>query len=65
MLYSSSTVYGSPFHRKKNQDKAALIAKQKAQKPDIVREIPQVSSSLFYQHNTALIPPYSVLVDTK
>lgn len=29
-----------------------------------MREIPQVSSALFFQHNTALIPPYSVLVDT-
>ena len=25
---------------------------------------PQVSSSLFFQYNTALVPPYSVLVDT-
>ncbi|KAL8795734.1 MAG: hypothetical protein Q9195_001785 [Heterodermia aff. obscurata] len=45
--------------------KAAQALKQKAKsRPDIIREIPQVSSSLFYQHNTALIPPYSVLVDT-
>ncbi|KAH8816728.1 Fcf1-domain-containing protein [Xylogone sp. PMI_703] len=28
------------------------------------RQIPQVSSSLFFQYNTALVPPYSVLVDT-
>ncbi|MCJ1226797.1 hypothetical protein MMC12_003451 [Toensbergia leucococca] len=25
---------------------------------------PQVSSSLFFQYNTALVPPYSILVDT-
>ena len=25
---------------------------------------PQVSSSLFLQHNTALVPPYRVLIDT-
>lgn len=25
---------------------------------------PQVSSALFFQYNTALVPPYQVLVDT-
>lgn len=25
---------------------------------------PQVSSALFFQYNTALVPPYNVLVDT-
>ena len=25
---------------------------------------PQVASSLFLQHNTALVPPYRVLIDT-
>ena len=25
---------------------------------------PQVSSSLFFQYNTALVPPFSVLIDT-
>ncbi|KAI1004065.1 hypothetical protein K3495_g4141 [Podosphaera aphanis] len=47
---------------KKNQDKAELKAKET--KSDIVREVPQVSSALFFQYNTALVPPYSVLVDT-
>ncbi|KAF2137962.1 uncharacterized protein K452DRAFT_291001 [Aplosporella prunicola CBS 121167] len=43
----------------------AVDAKQAAQKkPDVVREIPQVASNLFFQYNTALVPPYSVLVDT-
>lgn len=46
---------------KKNQDKAEIEAKKKT---DIVREVPQVSSALFFQYNTALVPPYSVLVDT-
>ncbi|KAG7007114.1 rRNA-processing protein FCF1 [Physcia stellaris] len=49
---------------KQNQEKAAQALKQRVQKPELIREIPQVSSSLFYQHNTALMPPYSVLVDT-
>lgn len=26
--------------------------------------MPQVSSALFFAHNTALVPPYNVLVDT-
>ncbi|EON64944.1 rRNA-processing protein FCF1 [Coniosporium apollinis CBS 100218] len=47
---------------KKNQLKGEVEAKKKGD--DVVREIPQVSSSLFFQYNTALVPPYSVLVDT-
>uniref|UniRef100_A0A093V414 rRNA-processing protein FCF1 n=1 Tax=Talaromyces marneffei PM1 TaxID=1077442 RepID=A0A093V414_TALMA len=38
--------------------------KDKKKDDNVVREIPQVSSSLFFQYNTALTPPYSVLVDT-
>ncbi|KAF6226585.1 hypothetical protein HO173_009375 [Letharia columbiana] len=48
---------------KKNQDKAVIESKRKS-KDELVREIPQVSSSLFFQYNTALVPPYSVLIDT-
>ena len=33
-------------------------------KDELIREIPQVPSSMFFHHNTALTPPYSVLVDT-
>lgn len=29
-----------------------------------VRAIPQAPSSMFFQHNTALVPPYQVIVDT-
>lgn len=32
---------------------------------EIVTRIPQVSSSLFFAHNDALVPPYDVLVDSK
>ncbi|TQS36273.1 hypothetical protein Golomagni_03281 [Golovinomyces magnicellulatus] len=46
---------------KKNQNKGEVEAKKKT---EIVREVPQVSSALFFQYNTALVPPYSVLVDT-
>jgi U3 small nucleolar RNA-associated protein 24 len=50
---------------KKNQILQQEKQQQKAlKKPDVIREIPQVSSSLFFQYNTALRPPYSVLVDT-
>ena len=50
---------------KKNQPSTLTEAqKQAAKNREIVREIPQVSSSLFYKHNTALVPPYSILVDT-
>ncbi|PSK43726.1 rRNA-processing protein FCF1 [Elsinoe australis] len=48
---------------KKNQ--AATEETNKKKKPDnVVREIPQMPSSMFFQHNTALQPPYPILVDT-
>ncbi|RMY92886.1 hypothetical protein D0862_09365 [Hortaea werneckii] len=31
---------------------------------ELIREIPQVPSSMFFAHNTALQPPYQVLIDT-
>ncbi|TVY49920.1 rRNA-processing protein FCF1 [Lachnellula cervina] len=49
---------------KKNQSKGEEESKKKEKGSDIVREIPQVSSALFFQYNQALVPPYSVLVDT-
>jgi len=49
---------------KQNKDKGEIESKKKVKGDDVVREIPQVSSSLFFQYNTALVPPYSVLVDT-
>ncbi|KAL8718656.1 MAG: hypothetical protein Q9225_004232 [Loekoesia sp. 1 TL-2023] len=49
---------------KKNQNKGEVEGKRKSKGDEVVREIPQVSSSLFFQYNTALIPPYNVLVDT-
>jgi U3 small nucleolar RNA-associated protein 24 len=47
----------------KNQDTGAANGKKKETDKEIVRAIPQVSSSLFFQYNSALVPPYSVLVD--
>ncbi|KAL8645093.1 MAG: hypothetical protein Q9210_006902 [Variospora velana] len=49
---------------KQNQSKGSDESKRKSTGDQVVREIPQVSSSLFFQYNTALVPPYSVLVDT-
>jgi len=52
---------------KKNQEgdsEGKRKNKEAGQSIQAVREIPQVSSSLFFQYNTALVPPYSVLVDT-
>ncbi|KAI4289241.1 MAG: hypothetical protein L6R35_001500 [Caloplaca aegaea] len=49
---------------KQNQSKGSDESKRKSTGNQVVREIPQVSSSLFFQYNTALVPPYSVLVDT-
>ncbi|KAJ5468685.1 hypothetical protein N7475_006437 [Penicillium sp. IBT 31633x] len=47
---------------KQNQEK--VEKKGKDAKDDLVREAPQAPSSMFFQYNTALAPPYSVLVDT-
>ncbi|PMD60008.1 FCF1 small subunit [Hyaloscypha bicolor E] len=49
---------------KKNQAKGELESKKKEKGADVVREVPQVSSALFFQYNTALVPPYNILVDT-
>nr|OQO22608.1 hypothetical protein B0A51_09877 [Rachicladosporium sp. CCFEE 5018] len=50
---------------KKNQETAA-DAQQNKKKPgdELIREIPQAPSNLFFQHNTALQAPYQILVDT-
>ncbi|KIV95351.1 rRNA-processing protein FCF1 [Exophiala mesophila] len=47
---------------KKNQDTGKKVEPKKD--GDVIREAPQVSSALFFQYNTALVPPYQVLVDT-
>jgi len=47
----------------KNKDAGEIKGNQKETGKEIVRAIPQVSSSLFFQYNTSLVPPYSVLVD--
>ncbi|KAK9471288.1 Fcf1-domain-containing protein [Dipodascopsis tothii] len=47
--------------RKKNQAEAV---KNQDKDKELVKELPQVSSSLFFQFNQSLSPPYQVLIDT-
>jgi U3 small nucleolar RNA-associated protein 24 len=53
---------------KENQAKAEMLLKEKAAKKtingELIREAPQMPSNMFFEHNTALAPPYNVLVDT-
>jgi U3 small nucleolar RNA-associated protein 24 len=56
-------IIGQRDARLQRQDNSD-IKKQKKATEGLVREVPQVSSSLFFQYNTALVPPYSVLIDT-
>lgn len=48
---------------KKNEE-ALAASKKKAADGELVREVPQVPSQMFFAANTSLVPPYSVLVDT-
>ncbi|KAF3000374.1 hypothetical protein G7054_g12190 [Neopestalotiopsis clavispora] len=54
--------------RKENASKADEANDQKSKtapaSSELIREIPQQPSSMFFMHNEALVPPYSVLVDT-
>ncbi|KAG2189318.1 hypothetical protein INT44_004460 [Umbelopsis vinacea] len=47
---------------KENQEK--LKKKEEDKQKEVVRHLPQVASSLFFKYNSALGPPYHVLVDT-
>ncbi|KAG9241439.1 Fcf1-domain-containing protein [Calycina marina] len=49
---------------KKNQSKGEEDGKKAEKGTEVVRDVPQVSSALFFQYNTALVPPYQILVDT-
>lgn len=54
---------------KENQAKAEALKKERAEKKtnasgEVVRHVQQMPSNMFFQHNTALVPPYNVLVDT-
>jgi U3 small nucleolar RNA-associated protein 24 len=49
---------------KKNAQKGEDGTKKVDKASEVIREVPQVSSALFFQYNTALVPPYSILLDT-
>ncbi|TQS31446.1 hypothetical protein Golomagni_08270 [Golovinomyces magnicellulatus] len=52
---------------KENKAKEEQRLKEKAKRTasgELIREAPQMPSNMFFQHNTALVPPYNVLVDT-
>jgi hypothetical protein len=56
-------IIGQRDARLLRQDNRDIDEKKKATEA-MIRQVPQVSSSLFFQYNTALVPPYSVLIDT-
>lgn len=52
---------------KENRAKEQLSAKEKEKKTasgEVVRNIEQMPSQMFHTYNSALVPPYNVLVDT-
>ncbi|KAK4453239.1 Fcf1-domain-containing protein [Podospora aff. communis PSN243] len=55
---------GKRDERRKTQAEKNAELELTKKKEEPVREIPQMPSSMFFQHNTALVPPYQVLVDT-
>ncbi|KAL7783884.1 FCF1 small subunit [Trichoderma ceciliae] len=46
------------LHQNKNK------AVEQAKKAELIKEIPQAPSQMFFKHNTALTPPYNLLIDT-
>ncbi|CAK7235645.1 rRNA-processing protein fcf1 [Sporothrix eucalyptigena] len=50
----------------KNKDKAEAGSKKAEAEAasELIRSVPQMSISLFHKANTALVPPYQVLIDT-
>ncbi|RZC91215.1 hypothetical protein C5167_027279 [Papaver somniferum] len=49
---------------KKTKEDILNPRKKDLEKEKLPRNVPQVSSALFFKHNSALGPPYRVLVDT-
>ncbi|KAJ3411252.1 rRNA-processing protein fcf1 [Chytridiales sp. JEL 0842] len=47
---------------KQNQEKEKK--KEEKKQSELVKHMPQVSSSLFFQYNESLGPPYHILIDT-
>lgn len=49
---------------KPNDARKSTVQKPKPSSEQKIRHIPQVPSSLFFEHNKALGPPYHILLDT-
>ncbi|KAK9469393.1 Fcf1-domain-containing protein [Lipomyces arxii] len=49
---------------KKNSHQVDTTAKIQTKDSELVKEVPQISSALFFQFNQSLSPPYQVLIDT-
>jgi U3 small nucleolar RNA-associated protein 24 len=54
--------FSGSFSRKTTQEKKKKQEDAKAKAA--VKEVQEVASSLYFRHNTALVPPYQVLIDT-
>ncbi|KAI8978371.1 Fcf1-domain-containing protein [Pilobolus umbonatus] len=54
----------SPNDARLKVNKEKLKKKEEKKEEKSVRHVPQVASSMFFQYNSALGPPYHVLVDT-
>lgn len=48
----------------KTADPKKQELQKKNQDPELARQVPQVSSALFFQYNQAIKPPYQILIDT-
>ncbi|KAK3995100.1 Fcf1-domain-containing protein [Cladorrhinum sp. PSN332] len=57
-------VIGKSDDRRKTEAQKNAAMEIKKKEKEAVREIPQMPSSMFFEHNTALVPPYQILVDT-
>ncbi|KAH7633725.1 Fcf1-domain-containing protein [Sordaria sp. MPI-SDFR-AT-0083] len=55
---------GKNDERRKTEVQKKQELELQKKKEAAVRDIPQMPSSMFFQHNEALVPPYNVLVDT-
>mmetsp|Transcript_128502 Transcript_128502/g.411857 ORF Transcript_128502/g.411857 Transcript_128502/m.411857 type:complete len:208 (-) Transcript_128502:136-759(-) len=54
----------NPSDPRVSQGKTDIVKKDKLKGEPKLRELPKVNSSLFFQYNTNLRPPYQVLLDT-
>ncbi|KAL5483191.1 FCF1 [Sanghuangporus weigelae] len=54
----------SPSDARLKENKLKQKKKEEEEREKAIHRAPQVPSSLFLQHNTALAPPYRVLIDT-